>query len=64
LRISGLLEGLIHLSPNKGAMVARFGIRELVEQLEVLAELEGACGSLAVSSCTIRDLHAIVTALA
>ncbi len=55
-------DGLIHLTRNKGAIVAKFGIRELVEQLEVLAELEGACGRLAAKSCTDQDLDAIVAA--
>ncbi|MFZ1106905.1 MAG: GntR family transcriptional regulator [Rhodomicrobium sp.] len=55
-------DGLIHLMPNKGAIVAKFGIRELVEQLEVLAELEGACGRLAAKSCTTEDLDAIIAA--
>jgi DNA-binding GntR family transcriptional regulator len=55
-------DGLIHIMPNKGAIVANFGIREVVEQLEVLAELEGACGRLAAKSCTSKDLDAIIAA--
>lgn len=55
-------EGLIDMTPNKGAIVARLGVRELVEQLEVLAELEGACGRLAATSRTARDIDAIVAA--
>jgi DNA-binding GntR family transcriptional regulator len=55
-------EGLIDLMPNKGAIVARLSVREFVEQLEVLAELEGACGRLAAKSCMAHDLKAIVEA--
>jgi len=55
-------EGLISITPNKGAVVVKLGVRELVEQLEVLAELEGACGRLAASSYTAQDIDAIVAA--
>ncbi len=54
--------GLIEIRPHKGAMVAKLGIRELVELLEVMAELEGACGRLAAKSCMNSDVDAIVAA--
>jgi DNA-binding GntR family transcriptional regulator len=55
--------GLIEIKPHKGAMVAKLGIRELIELLEVMAELEGACGRLAAKSCLNSDIAAISTAL-
>lgn len=55
-------DGLVQLTRNKSAIVTKFGVREIVEQLEVLAELEGACGRLAALSCTAQDLDAIVAA--
>jgi DNA-binding GntR family transcriptional regulator len=51
--------GLIEIRPRKGAIVAKLGIRELVELLEVMAELEGACGRLAAKVCLKSDLDAI-----
>lgn len=54
--------GLIEIRPHKGAIVAKLGIRELVEVLEVMAELEGACGRLAAKSCLQSDLDAIAAA--
>src|SRR5271169_3205351 len=55
--------GLIEIRPHKGAIVAKLGIRELVELLEVVAELEGACGRLAAKACLKSDLEAIHQAL-
>lgn len=54
--------GLIEIRPHKGAVVAKLGIRELVELLEVMAELEGACGRLAAKSCLNSDMEAILSA--
>ena len=54
--------GLIEIRPHKGAVVAKLGIRELVELLEVMAELEGACGRLAAKSCLNSDMQAILSA--
>jgi DNA-binding GntR family transcriptional regulator len=54
--------GLIEIRPHKGAVVAKLGIRELVELLEVMAELEGACGRLAAKSCLHSDIDAIAAA--
>src|SRR5208337_1498362 len=53
--------GLIEIRPHKGAIVAKIGIRELVELFEVMAELEGACGRLAAKACLKSDVEAIVT---
>src|SRR5271157_3519838 len=54
--------GLIEIRPHKGAIVAKIGIRELVELLEVMAELEGGCGRLAAKSCMNSDMDAIIAA--
>ncbi len=51
--------GLVEIRPHKGAIVAKLGLRELVELLEVMAELEGACGRLAAKACLKSDLDAI-----
>jgi DNA-binding GntR family transcriptional regulator len=51
--------GLIELRPHRGAVVAKLGIGELIEVLEVMAELEGACGRLAAKACLRSDLEAI-----
>jgi DNA-binding GntR family transcriptional regulator len=56
--------GLIELRPHRGAVVAKLGIGELIEVLEVVAELEGACGRLAAKACFKSDLEAIENALA
>jgi DNA-binding GntR family transcriptional regulator len=55
--------GLIVLRPHRGAIVAKLGVRELIELLEVAAELEGACGRLAAKACLKSDLDAIDQAL-
>lgn len=54
--------GLIEIRPHKGAIVAKLGFRELIELLEVMAELEGACGRLAAKSCMNADIAAIAAA--
>ena len=56
--------GLIELRPHRGAVVAKLGIRELIDVLEVMAELEGACGRLAAKACFKSDLEAIEDAQA
>jgi DNA-binding GntR family transcriptional regulator len=56
--------GLIELRPHRGAIVAKLGVRELIELLEVTAELEGACGRLAAKTCLKSDFDAIDDALA
>ncbi len=55
--------GLVELRPHRGAVVAKLGMRELIEVLEVMAELEGACGRLAAKACLKSDLTAIDLAL-
>ena len=54
--------GLIEIRPHKGAIVAKLGIRELVEHFEVMAELEGACCRLAAKACLKSDIEAITEA--
>src|ERR1700754_1198947 len=54
--------GLIEIRPHKGAIVAKLGIRELLELVEVMAELEGACGRIAAKTCLRDDLDAIAQA--
>jgi DNA-binding GntR family transcriptional regulator len=56
--------GLIEIRPHKGAVVAKLGLRELVELLEVMAELEGACGRLAAKCRLQGDLNTIFATLA
>lgn len=56
--------GLIELRPHRGAVVAKLGIGDLIELLEVVAELEGACGRLAAKACFRSDLETIEDALA
>lgn len=55
-------DGLVEIRPKKGAIVAKFSIRELAEHFEVIAELEGACGRLAAKSYAVQDLDAISAA--
>ncbi len=54
--------GLIEIRPHKGAIVAKLGIRELIELLEVMAELEGACGRLAAKCGMHGDIEAMIAA--
>lgn len=56
--------GLIEIRPHRGAIVAKLGIRELIELLEVMAELEGACGRLAAKCGIHCDIETIVAAQA
>jgi DNA-binding GntR family transcriptional regulator len=55
--------GLIVLRPHRGAIVAKLGVRELIELLEVTAELEGACGRHAAKAGLKSDIDAIDHAL-
>jgi DNA-binding GntR family transcriptional regulator len=55
--------GLIVLRPHRGAIVAKLGVRELIELLEVTAELEGACGRHAAKAGLKSDVDAIDHAL-
>ena len=54
--------GLVEIRPHKSAVVAKLGVRELIEVLEVIAVLEGACGRFAAKACLNEDLEAIVAA--
>ena len=56
--------GLIEIRRHRGAVVAKLGIRELVDLLEVMAELEGACGRLAAKTGIKGDLEVVEGALA
>ena len=55
--------GLIDIRPHKGAVVAKLGIRDVIEVFEVMAELEGGCARLAAKSCLRVDLATIRAAL-
>lgn len=39
--------GLVEIRPRRGAVVAAFGLKEMMDMFEVMAELEGMCGQLA-----------------
>ncbi|MGA7325467.1 MAG: GntR family transcriptional regulator [Rhodomicrobium sp.] len=56
-------DGLIEIRPHKGAVVAKLGMRDLVEMLEVIAELEGACGRMAARACLYEDIERIGASL-
>lgn len=55
--------GLIEILPGRGATVRKVGLKELIEMFEVMAELEGFCGSLAAQRMhdeeieTLRQYH-------
>jgi len=48
--------GLIEILPRRGATVRKVGLRELIEMFEVMAELEGLCGSLAAQRMTAEEI--------
>jgi len=48
--------GLIEILPRRGATVRKVGLRELIEMFEVMAELEGFCGSLAAQRMTDEEI--------
>jgi len=56
--------GLVELRPRRGAVVARIGLRDLLDMFEVMAGLEGQCGRLAARRANpselshLRHLHA------
>lgn len=54
--------GLVEIRPHKGAIVAKIGIRELIELFEVIAELDGACGRFAAKVCLRPDVDLIAAA--
>ncbi|KJC40547.1 hypothetical protein UB31_26830 [Bradyrhizobium sp. LTSP849] len=46
-------QGLLNVIPRVGVVVPKLGIRELLELLEMLAEMEGVCASFAAKRMTI-----------
>lgn len=48
--------GLIELKPRKGATVAPLSLERLVEMFEVMAEMEGICGTIAARRMTTSEL--------
>jgi len=44
--------GLVDIRPRRGAVVAAIGLKELLDMFEVMGELEGMCGRLAVRRAT------------
>lgn len=48
--------GLVEILPRRGATVRKVGLRELIEMFEVMAELEGFCGSLAAQRMTDKEV--------
>ncbi len=53
--------GLIEILPRRGATVRKVGLRELIEMFEVMAELEGLCGSLAAQRMTEEEITTLRT---
>lgn len=47
--------GLVEMRPRRGAVVAAFGLKEMMEMFEVMAELEGMCGQLAARRMSGED---------
>ncbi|MCC0048384.1 MAG: GntR family transcriptional regulator [Rhodobiaceae bacterium] len=51
--------GLVEMRPHRGAFVKRIGIAELVEMIEVMAELEGMCARLAARRMSAAEIDAL-----
>lgn len=51
--------GLVEIRPRRGAFVVLLGPRELLESFELMAEIEAACGRLAVQRMGPSDRAAI-----
>lgn len=51
--------GMIELRPHRGAIVPPLGRERLVSMFEILAELEGICGSIAAHRITPSELTAL-----
>ena len=49
-------ENLIHILPNKGAVVPRMSIEEVIQTFEVIAALEGLSGQLAAQRASPEQL--------
>jgi DNA-binding GntR family transcriptional regulator len=52
----------VEIRPNRGAIVASVRPEQLVQMFEVMAELEGMAGRLAVRRCTVEDRDSILAA--
>lgn len=52
--------GLVTSRPGRGAFVAAFGVRDIVERFEVMAALEGMCGRLAARRLTEAGKAALI----
>lgn len=51
--------GLIEILPGRGATVRKVGLKELIEMFEVMAELEGFCGSLAAHRMRDKEVEVL-----
>ncbi|MFN0264498.1 GntR family transcriptional regulator [Tepidamorphus sp. 3E244] len=51
--------GLVEMRPHRGAFVRKIGIAELVEMIEVMAELEGMCARLAARRMSAAEIDAL-----
>ena len=49
-------EGLVELLPNRGAVAAQLGARDVADTFEVIAGLEGQSGELAAARITAEEL--------
>src|SRR3954449_6690629 len=47
--------GLVTLQPRRGAFVTSLSLKEIIERFEVMAALEGACGTLAARRITDEE---------
>ncbi len=54
--------GLVTLRQRRGAFVASFSLKEIVERFEVMAALEGACGALAARRITDGERRELLEA--
>ena len=54
--------GLVTLRQRRGAFVASFSLKEIIERFEVMAALEGACGALAARRITDGERRELLEA--
>jgi DNA-binding GntR family transcriptional regulator len=52
--------GLVTLQPRRGAFVASLSLKEIIERFEVMAALEGACGTLAARRITDEERRELI----
>ena len=52
-------EGLVELSPGKGAVVRKFSEKDVHDSLIVLGSLEGLAGRLACANATDAEIHEV-----